>query len=75
MRTLSREEKFGLGITSMIHVVILLIALIMATQPRAMERTAFIEITLGEFQDGTLAEFSREPDEPGPRHVQNRWKP
>jgi len=62
MRTLSREEQFGLGITSVIHVIVLVIALIMATEPRAMERTAFIEITLGEFQDGTLAEFSREEE-------------
>ncbi len=62
MRKLTREEKFGLSITTVIHVIILVIALIMATEPRAMERTAFIEITLGEFQDGTLAEFSREDE-------------
>lgn len=62
MRKLTTEEIFGLSITAGIHVVILVIALVMATEPRAMERTAFIEITLGEFQDGTLAEFSREEE-------------
>ncbi len=62
MRTLTREEKFGLSITSVIHVIVLVIALIMVSQPRAMDRTAFIEITLGEFEDGTLAEFSREEE-------------
>ncbi len=41
------------------HLVLLVFAWFMVTQPRAMDRMAFIEITLGEFQDGTLAEFSR----------------
>ncbi|MDG5766959.1 energy transducer TonB [Balneolales bacterium ANBcel1] len=60
MRKLTREEKFGLGITLVMHVVMLLIAWLMVTQPRQTDRMAFIEVTLGEFQDGTVAEFSRE---------------
>ena len=60
MRNLTREEKFGISVTTGIHLIVLVIALFMVTQPEAKQRTAFIEITLGEFQDGTLAEFSRE---------------
>ncbi len=62
MRNLTREEKFGLTITSVIHLIVIIIALIMVSEPEARQRTAFIEITLGEFQDGTLAEFSREEE-------------
>jgi outer membrane biosynthesis protein TonB len=60
MRTLTREERFGLSISSVIHLILLVIAILMVSRPQAQDRYAFIEITLGEFQDGTLAEYSRE---------------
>lgn len=63
MRRLTPEEKFGLGITGIMHLVMLFIALFMVTQPDTSDRMAFMEITLGEFQDGTIAEFSREEDQ------------
>ncbi|MEX0928999.1 MAG: energy transducer TonB [Balneolales bacterium] len=54
------EERFGLGVTFGAHLVVFLFALFIYTQPPSQERTAFIDITLGEFSDGTQAEFSRE---------------
>lgn len=62
MHKLTSEEKFGLAITAAMHMVVLVLALFMVSRPEAKERTAFIEVTLGEFQDGTLAEFSREEE-------------
>ncbi len=63
MRRLTPEEKFGLGITGIMHLVMLFIALFMVTQPDTSDRMAFMEVTLGEFQDGTIAEFSRQEDQ------------
>lgn len=62
MRKFSREEQFGFTITGILHFIVLLIALFMATEPEARQRSAFIEVTLGEFHDGTVAEFAREPE-------------
>ena len=63
MRRLTPEEKFGLGITGIMHLVMLFIALFMVTQQDTSDRMAFMEVTLGEFQDGTIAEFSRQEDQ------------
>ncbi|MEX0779658.1 MAG: hypothetical protein WD491_05075 [Balneolales bacterium] len=54
------EDQFGLSVTGGLHLIALLIALFLSTQPEPQERTAYIDITLGEFSDGTTAEFSRE---------------
>lgn len=62
MRKLTREERFGVTLTTILHLVMLVVAWLMVTQPQAQDRMAFIEVTLGEFQDGTLAEFSREEE-------------
>ncbi len=62
MRRLTREEKFGMYVTGAMHLVMLLLALFMVTQREPADRMAFMEVTLGEFQDGTLAEFSREEE-------------
>lgn len=58
-RKLTREERFGLSVTAVLHVLVALLAWLMVSEPKAQHRSAFIEITLGEFQDGTMAEFSR----------------
>ncbi len=61
-RKLTGEEKFGLAITAVMHLIMLLTALFMVSRPGPQERMAFIDVTLGEFQDGTVAEFSREEE-------------
>ncbi|MEX0685413.1 MAG: energy transducer TonB [Balneolales bacterium] len=57
---LSKEDRFGLTVTLVAHLIVFLIALFIYTQPPAQDRNAYIDITLGEFSDGTMAEFSRE---------------
>lgn len=51
------EDRFGIAITAAIHVVILIIALLY-TIDSTMNRAAFMEVTLGEFRSGTLAQQS-----------------
>lgn len=60
--SLTKEEKFGLSLSAGIHFILLLITLWMVSKPSETERIAFIEITLGEYQAGTEAAFSREEE-------------
>lgn len=57
-KKLSKEERFGLVFTSVVNTLILLLALFIYTGNPDLERTALIEVTLGEFRDGTTAQFS-----------------
>ncbi len=66
VQSISSEERFGLAVTAGVHLLMLVLALLLASRPQAMERTAFIEVTLGEFQDGTVAEHARQEEEPQP---------
>lgn len=59
-RKLTREEKTGLTTSLGAHIFLLIIALLIMSRPPQDDRLAFIEITLGEFRDGTLAEFSQQ---------------
>ncbi|MCC5908784.1 MAG: TonB family protein [Balneolaceae bacterium] len=79
------EDRFGLGITFAIHLVILIIAILYTVNLKYEDRSAFMEVTLGEFRSGTIAqqaEVQREqvatrpnptetqPDEPDPEIIQ-----
>ncbi len=57
-RKLSKEERFGLVFTSIVNILIILLAIFIYTGDPNLERTALIEITLGEFRDGTTAQFN-----------------
>ncbi len=50
------EDRFGLSITAAIHLVLLIIALLYTIDFKTMDRAAFMEVTLGEFRSGTIAE-------------------
>lgn len=68
------EDRFGIAITAAIHLVILVIALIY-TIDSTMSRAAFMEVTLGEFRSGTLAQQSEVQNEqvatrPNPSEVE-----
>ena len=56
----SKEEQIGYAATLVAHIVLLVMALLLYTSSTEQPRTALMEITLGEFSDGTMAEFSRE---------------
>ena len=82
---IDEEDRFGLGITTAIHLVILIIAILYTVNLKYEDRSAFMEVTLGEFRSGTIAqqaEVQREqvatrpnpietqPDEPDPEITQ-----
>jgi len=54
---IDEEDRFGVAITGVIHIVILIIAILYTIEPN-MNRAAFMEVTLGEFRSGTLAQQS-----------------
>lgn len=56
------EDRFGIAITAAIHVVLLIIALLYTIESN-MNRAAFIEVTLGEFRSGMLAQQSEVQNE------------
>jgi periplasmic protein TonB len=58
-----KEDRFGLTVTGVIHLVLLIIALLYTVRMDYDNRPAFIEVTLGEFRSGTLAEHSEVQDE------------
>ncbi len=80
-----KEDRFGLTVTGGIHLVLLIIALLYNISFDIDNRPAYIEVTLGEFRSGTIAqqaEVQREqvatrpnpaetqPDNPNPDIVQ-----
>jgi TonB family protein len=60
---LTKEERFGLVFTSIVNTLIILLALFIYAGDPIQERTALIEITLGEFRDGTTAQFNETRNE------------
>ncbi len=71
---IDEEDRFGVGITASIHIVILIIAILYTIEPD-MNRAAFMEVTLGEFRSGTLAQQSEVQNEqvatrPNPSEVE-----
>lgn len=75
------ENRFGAAITGILHLLLLIIALLYHIHMDVDTRPAYIEVTLGEYQTGALAEYAEqqpeevatrpdpaevEPDEPDP---------
>lgn len=68
------EDRFGIAITGAIHLLLLIIALLYTIESN-MNRAAFMEVTLGEFRSGTLAQQSEIQNEqvatrPNPSEVE-----
>lgn len=53
---IDKEDRFGLSITAAIHLILLIIALLYTVDFKMNNRAAFMEVTLGEFRSGTIAE-------------------
>lgn len=75
-RDLTREERFGLSVSVATHMVLLIFFWMMYSTTDEHDRTAFIEVTLGEFSEGSPAQLAEErnPDvatrpDPQPRPV------
>lgn len=52
------EDRFGLAVTGAIHLVLLFIALLYTINMDYDNRPAYMEVTLGEFRSGTIAEHA-----------------
>lgn len=59
---IDEEDRFGLSVTGGIHILLLIIALLY-TIDHMETRPAFIEVTLGEFRNGTVAEHAEIQEE------------
>ena len=59
LKSWSSEEKFGLQVTFGVHAIILLLLLFIKFEKPQENRTAYIEVDLGTFQTGSMAEFSK----------------
>lgn len=57
---LTKEERFGLIFASVVNTIIILITLFIYAGGPNLDRVALIEITLGEFRDGTTAQFNEQ---------------
>jgi outer membrane biosynthesis protein TonB len=57
-RSFTKEERFGLIFTSVLNLVLIILLLLIYTRDTSVDRAAFMEITLGEFSDGTVAQFN-----------------
>lgn len=57
------ENRFGAAVTGILHLVILIIALLYHIHMEVDTRPAYIEVTLGEYQTGTVAEYAEEQPE------------
>lgn len=53
---LEDDDRFGASVTAAIHLVILIIALLYTVDFKTDQRAAFMEVTLGEFRSGTIAQ-------------------
>lgn len=72
---IDEEDRFGFGVTFAIHLVLLIIALLYQFRMDVDNRPAYIDVTLGEFQSGTIAERAEiQPEEvatrPNPAETQ-----
>lgn len=53
---IDNEDRFGWSITGAIHLVLIIIALLYTIDFKMDNRSAYIEVTLGEFRSGAMAE-------------------
>src|SRR5690625_4016197 len=72
---IDEENRFGIAVTAGIHIVLLIIAILWHIRMDIDTRPAYIEVALGEYQTGSLAEFAeQQPEEvatqPDPAEVE-----
>jgi len=60
---LKDENRFGATVTGVLHLLLLIFAILYHIHMDVDNRPAYIEVTLGEFQTGTVAEYAEEQQE------------
>jgi len=59
-KNINKEDRFGLSITGVLHLILLIFALLYYVSFDVDNRPAYMEVTLGEFQSGTVAEYAEQ---------------
>ena len=82
---IDNEDSFGWSITGILHLILLIFAILYHVSFNIDERPAYMEVTLGEFRSGTVAQHAEEqaeevatrpnpaeeePDDPDPEIMQ-----
>ncbi|CAN5170384.1 hypothetical protein BH23BAC3_BH23BAC3_00100 [soil metagenome] len=82
---IDNEDRFGWSITGFLHLILLIFAILYHVSFNVDNRPAYMEVTLGEFQSGTVAQHAEEqaeevatrpnpaeeePDDPEPEIIQ-----
>ncbi|NBC26283.1 MAG: TonB family protein [Bacteroidetes bacterium] len=62
-KQLDNEERFAWSITGGLHLILLVFALFYYVSFENVNRPAYMEVTLGEFQSGSPAEYAEEQEE------------
>lgn len=60
---IDNEDRFGWSITGFLHLILLIFAILYHVSFNVDNRPAYMEVTLGEFQSGTVAEQAEEQAE------------
>lgn len=60
---IDNEDRFGWGITGALHLVLLIFAIIYNINFDVDNRPAYMEVTLGEFRSGTIAQQAEQQEE------------
>ena len=60
---ISSENRFGATVSILVHTLIILFAIWYSIDNSRDRQASYIEVSLGEFKTGTLAEFSKERNE------------
>lgn len=60
---IDEEDRFGWGITGALHLVLLIFAIIYNINFDVDNRPAYMEVTLGEFRSGTIAQQAEQQEE------------
>lgn len=89
-RHIDNEDRFGWSITGILHLILLIFAILYHISFDIDNRPAYMEVTLGEFQSGALAEYAEEqveevatrpnpaeqtPEDPDPEIIQPAEEP
>ncbi len=60
---IDNENRFGWSITGILHLILLLFAIFYYVNFDVDDRPAYMEVTLGEFQSGTVAQHAEQQEE------------
>lgn len=63
LSSIKKEDRWGLSISVGVHLLLLVFAILYTTESNEQLRRSYIEVTVGQFSEGTAAEYSTEENE------------